>query len=64
MASTRLHWGGYDFGCLACCARLVLSASPDRKLARAQMAAISRFKGSPKLADVLQCVRQMTAKPD
>lgn len=39
--------------CLGCCARLVLSASPDKRLATGHLAAIERLPGAPKRADIL-----------
>lgn len=61
-ALTAKHWGGYDFACVQCCARLVLSAHPNKALAAGHLAAIARFPQSPKRAAVLQCVSQMKAR--
>ena len=48
--------GVYDLSCLDCCTRLVMSAHPDRPLARALMASIERNKGEPTKAAVVQSV--------
>jgi len=55
--------GIYRFTCVQCCARLVLSAHPDKRQASAMLAAIARFRESPSRADVLECVRQHLTKP-
>lgn len=36
----RQHSGAYSFKCVECCARLVLSAHPDKRQASAMLAAI------------------------
>lgn len=48
--------GVYDLKCLDCCARLVLSTHPDRRLAAAMLAAIERVPGAPDRAEVLAAV--------
>ena len=53
--------GVYDLACLDCCARLVMSAHPDRRAAGMLMAAIERYKGAPARADVVRAVRAAVA---
>lgn len=48
--------GVYDLSCLDCCTRLVMTAHPNRPLARALMASIERHKGAPTKAAVVQSV--------
>ena len=62
-ASANPLSGMYHFKCLHCCARLVLSAHPDKRQASAMLGAILRFRESPSRADVLECVRQHLTKP-
>ena len=53
----------YQLQCLECCARLVASAHPSRRMAGAQLAAIERMPGSPERADVLAGVpRQLESR--
>lgn len=54
--------GLFDLRCLECCARLVISAHPDKRQAAAMLAAIARFKESPGRAQILECVRRNLAK--
>lgn len=58
----RPHCGLYQFQCLECCARLVLSAHPDKRQASAMLAAIARFKDAPGRDAILECVRQRLTK--
>lgn len=55
--------GAVNFRCLGCCTRLVLSAHPSKPQAAAMLAAISRFKGNPGRANILESVRLSLAKP-
>ena len=48
--------GVYDLNCLDCCTRLVMSAHPNRPLARALMASIERHKGAPAKSAVVQSI--------
>lgn len=50
--------GVYQFRCLTCRARLVLSVSPDKNKAKAMLAAIARFPEAPAREDILECVCQ------
>lgn len=54
--------GVYSLKCVECCARLVLTAHPDKRQAQAMLAAIERFRGNPGRAKVLECVRQELEK--
>ena len=49
--------GVYQLQCLDCCARLVMSAHPDRLAAGMLMASIERYQGAPAKADVVAAVR-------
>ena len=61
-AKTRPNSGAYHFGCLHCCARLVISAHPSKRQASAMLAAIGRFREAPGRDAILECVRQCLAK--
>ena len=61
-ANTTKHSGRYDLRCLECCARLVISAHPDKRQAAGMLAAIARFKEAPGREQILECVRQCLAK--
>lgn len=52
-ASTRLHCGVYNFACAPCCARLVATTKPDKRIAAAMLEAIARFKKSPHRSEIL-----------
>lgn len=56
-AKKRLS-GVYRFTCVQCCARLVLSAHPNKRQASALLAAILRFKQAPGRDTILESVRQ------
>jgi len=45
-------------GCVQCCARLVRSARPLRRAQDGMLAAIARFPGAPKRADVLAALKE------
>lgn len=50
--------GLYDLTCLACCARLVLSARPSRLQQEVMLAAIERQRDAPKRAAILAVVEK------
>jgi hypothetical protein len=52
----RVTSGAYNFRCVHCCARLVLSAHPNKKQASVMLAAIARFRDAPGRDEVLACV--------
>lgn len=54
----------YDLTCLDCCARLVLSARPDKAKAGAMLAVIERMPGSPARAEVLEAVSSVVRLDD
>ena len=54
--------GQYQFQCITCCTRLVLSAHPDKRQAAAMLAAIERFPGAPGRAQVLESVARSLGK--
>jgi hypothetical protein len=62
IATDKKLSGLFDLRCLECCARLVISAHPDKRQAGAMLAAIARFKGAPGREQILECVRQCLAK--
>lgn len=49
--------GLYQVDCLQCCARLVLSARPDKRKAEVMLAVIARHNGAPPRGEVLQAIR-------
>lgn len=61
-ASARPHSGAYNFACVQCCARLVLSTHPNKQQAGVMLAAIARFDGAPSRKSVLLCVEQLRGK--
>lgn len=61
-AKSRKWSGMYRFQCLKCCARLVLSAHPNKRQAAVMLAAIARFPDAPGRAEVLACVAQELTK--
>lgn len=62
-ASTRPHWGGYDFACLECCARLVLTTRPCKDKRSVMLDAIGRFQRAPSRRDILACAKLKLGKP-
>lgn len=61
-SAERPNTGAYNFRCLECCTRLVLSAYPSKPHAAAMLAAIDRFKENPGREQVLACVRRALGK--
>lgn len=53
--------GVYEAKCLDCCARLVLSAHPNKRQASVMLAAIERFPMAPPRAQVIERLRQLLA---
>ena len=49
--------GVYDTTCIACCARLVISARPVKKFQEAMLAAIAMQKGAPERAQILEYIK-------
>ena len=43
--------------CLACCARLVISARPNKRFQEAMLAAIAMQKGAPTRAQILEHIK-------
>ena len=43
--------------CLACCARLVISARPNKRFQEAMLAAIAMQKGAPERAQILEYIK-------
>jgi len=55
--NNRLH-GTYVRGCVRCCARLVISARPDKRQQLAILDFIERSKDAPSRAKILECVKE------
>ncbi len=56
-SSKRLpHSGVYNFHCVQCCARLVATAHPNKRMASVLLAAIGRCKEAPTRQAVLNQV--------
>lgn len=51
--------GHYDFKCLDCCARLVLSTKPDKDKAKSILAAIGRYTTAPSKKLILDKVKYL-----
>ena len=52
------RWHGvYNTTCTECCARLVISARPVKKLQEAMLAAIAMQKGAPTRAQILEHIK-------
>ena len=57
-SSKEQRWHGvYDTTCIACCARLVISARPVKKFQEAMLAAIAMQKGAPEMAQILEYIK-------
>ena len=57
-SSKEQRWHGvYDTTCIACCARLVISARPNKKFQEAMLAAIAMQKGAPERAQILEYIK-------
>lgn len=66
LTQQRPHCGAYNFRCTACCARLVISARPNRKAQQAFLHAIARRKENPRQPDILAAIQAhdvASAKP-
>ena len=55
--NNRLH-GIYQVSCVGCCARLVISARPDKRQQLAILDFIARHEEAPSRADILECVKE------
>ncbi len=57
-SSKEQRWHGvYDTTCIACCARLVISARPNKRFQEAMLAAIAMQKGAPERAQILDYIK-------
>ena len=56
-AAIDKHHGGCLMQCLACCARLVISARPSKRFQEAMLAAIAMQKGAPTRAQILEHIK-------
>lgn len=52
-ASQRQHFCVYNFACVHCCSRLVLTTRPDRDKAAAMLEAIARFERAPPRSEII-----------
>ena len=58
-ASANAAWGGVDFNCATCCARLVRSARPMRHAQEAFLAAMLRLEAGPTKDQILEAIAEM-----
>ena len=57
-SSNAQRWHGvYQMQCTECCARLVISARPNKKFQEAMLAAIAMQKGAPDRAQILEHIK-------
>ena len=57
-SSNEQPWHGvYNLKCIACCARLVISARPNKRFQEAMLAAIAMQKGAPDRAQILEHIK-------
>ena len=57
-SSKEQPWHGvYNLKCIACCARLVISARPVKKFQEAMLAAIAMQKGAPEREQILEHIK-------
>ena len=57
-SSKEQRWHGvYNTTCTECCARLVISARPNKRFQEAMLAAIAMQKGAPDRAQILDYIR-------
>ena len=56
--SKEQRWHGvYQLQCTACCARLVISARPNKRFQEAMLAAIAMQTGAPTRAQILEYIK-------
>lgn len=53
----RPHCGAYNMRCVKCCARLVVSARPNRNAQEAMLACITRRPSNPTKPEVIQAIK-------
>ena len=51
--------GGYHFGCVGCCARIVISARPNKRFQESILAAISGYSKSPSRYEIIERIKQL-----
>lgn len=57
-SSREQRWHGvYQLQCTECCARLVISARPNKRFQEAMLAAIAMQKGAPTRAQILEHIK-------
>ena len=57
-SSKEQRWHGvYQLQCTECCARLVISARPNKRFQEAMLAAIAMQKGAPERAQILEHIK-------
>jgi hypothetical protein len=57
LVQTRALCGAYNLRCVRCCARLVMSARPNRKAQEAMLLCITRRKENPQQSDILKAIK-------
>jgi hypothetical protein len=58
LIQTRALCGAYNLRCVRCCARLVMSARPNRKAQEGMLACITRRPENPAQAEILQAIKE------
>jgi hypothetical protein len=53
----RALCGAYNLRCVRCCARLVMSARPNRKAQEAMLLCITRRPENPQQSDILKAIK-------
>jgi len=61
MVQARALCGAYNLRCVLCCARLVVSARPNRAAQQAFLYCITRRKENPSQAAVLAAIKKFDA---
>lgn len=51
--------GGYHFGCVGCCARIVISARPNKRLQESILVAISGYSKAPDRESIIEYIKQV-----
>lgn len=57
-AEASRHHGVYLLTCVQCCARLVVSARPNKAHQEAMLIVIARTHGAPSRQRVLDCIKE------
>ena len=57
IVKARALCGAYNLRCVRCCARLVMSARPNRKAQEAMLACITRRPENPNQTDIMKAIK-------